>query len=88
MFRNRAVPALPRGWPCGHQPAPHVFSPSTPEASVMFLTPGDFLAVNASPDIFTYGKVFLSINIYKHLDGVVKMTLLEAGLPGLWGSAM
>lgn len=51
---------------------PH-FLPFTTEASVVFLTLCDFLAVNIFPDIFTYGKFFLSINIYKHLDGLVKM---------------
>lgn len=53
---------------------PH-FLLSVTEASVVFLAPCDFLAANTFPDIFTYGKFFHFVNIYKHLDGLVKMTL-------------
>lgn len=49
------------------------FLPSTAEAAVLFLGPGDFSAANTVTDIFTYGKFFLSINIYKHLDRLVKI---------------
>ena len=49
------------------------FLPSTTEAAVVFLAPGDFSAADTVPDIFTYGKFCFSINIYKHLDRFVKM---------------
>lgn len=50
-----------------------VFLLSTTEPAAMFLALGDLSAANTVPAIFTYGKFFLSINIYKHLDRLVKM---------------
>ena len=65
------VALWPPGWPGPSRP-PTPFLPSTTEAALLFLALGDFSAANTFLDIFTYGMFFLPINIYKHLDRLVK----------------